>query len=570
MRLSFRPSTLALLAASALVFVGLFVAERSLSRSERANIQADAQESAEVVSTYLSVRAEGLQALHAFYVDESLPPDSGHFARLMDALYGVGQELRSIWLTDSAGVVVRQHYYGSANTDFIIGLDVDTVNYLSVGAAAARARETHRPTMSMSGQLFGSDTGAIIFDPLVVDGVFRGLAAGIVTTSQIRDLFSDRPVPRRRLGLAILTDSLGRDTVATILGQEVDGGAVRIVMAPIQLPGGERWWIAHSYFARSTVQLQLWGVALAALGALALGAWHERRQIRRIADRSRELELLSQELLRANRAKNEFLANVSHELRTPLNAIVGFTELLRDGVYGELSPRQAGPVERIEASASHLRELVDQVLDLARIAADRWEVNAEMVELRQFVLDVATEIEPVLTRKGLGFSLDMGAGTPRLRTDPSSLRQILLNLLANAANFTEQGSVTVSTHVIDATGTGAAVGFMAASEALRAFVAKPAARGGTGRSRGQASDPAVSWVVIQVSDTGPGIAPLDQERIFDEFEQVNAGSRGGAERQGTGLGLPISRRLAQLLGGDLTVESELGRGSIFTVWLPVR
>ncbi len=570
LRLSIRPSTLALLTASAFVFIGLYVAERSLSHSERANIQADAQESAEVVSSYLSVREEGLQALHAFYIDESLPPDSVHFARLMDALYGVGQELRSIWLTDSAGVVVRQHYYGEANTDFIIGLDVDTVSYLSIGVAAATARESRQPSISMSGELFGGDSGAIIFDPLVVDGVFRGHAGGIVTTAQLRELFSGRSVPPRRLSLAIVADSLNKDTIVTISATGVDVAATRVAMAPIELPGGERWWIAHRYVARSPVRVQLWAVALAALGALALGAWHERRQTRRIADRSRELELLSQELLRSNRAKSEFLANVSHELRTPLNAVVGFTELLRDGVYGELTPRQSGPVGRIEASASHLRELVDQVLDLAKIAAGRLEVNAEMVELRQFVLDVASEIEPLLTEKSLGFSLDMGAGTPRLATDPSSLRQILLNLLANAANFTEHGSVTVRTRVIDSPGPGVAAGLMVAAGALGAISAKTTLTSAMGPSRNRTSEPGISWVTIQVCDTGPGIAHRDQERIFDEFEQVNAGSRGGAERRGTGLGLSISRRLAQLLGGDLTVESELGRGSTFTVWLPIR
>jgi signal transduction histidine kinase len=411
-----------------------------------------------------------------------------------------------------------------------------------------------------------------------VGGAFRGFAAGTVTMDQLRALFAGRTTPQRRLGLAILADSLGRDTVLGFPGPRPIGRGLIIARAPVELPGGARWWLAIRYAERSAVRLQLWGVALAALGALALGAWHERRQTRRIADRSQELEHLSHELLRANRAKSEFLANVSHELRTPLNAIVGFTELLRDGVYGELTPRQSGPVGRIEASAAHLRELVDQVLDLARIAAGRLEVNTELVDLRQFVLDVATEVEPLLTEKGLTFSLAIGAGTPRLRTDPSHLRQILLNLLANAVSFTDAGSVTVRTQVVGpgvprasadagaSTGTGGGamvVGMSAFSGGLPA--AAPA-----GRSRGPASNPAVSWVTVQVCDTGPGIAPRDQERIFDEFEQLNAGARGGAERRGTGLGLPISRRLSQLLGGDLTVESEAGRGSTFTIWLPVR
>ena len=146
------------------------------------------------------------------------------------------------------------------------------------------------------------------------------------------------------------------------------------------------------------------------------------RQTRRIADRSRELERLSEELLQANRAKSEFLANVSHELRTPLNAVVGFAELLRDGVYGELTPRQASPVARIEASASHLRALVDQVLDLAKITAGRLEVQPEIVDLRQVALDIGTEMEPLFAEGGLAFSLNLGAAVPRVRSDPVHLR----------------------------------------------------------------------------------------------------------------------------------------------------
>ncbi len=121
----------------------------------------------------------------------------------------------------------------------------------------------------------------------------------------------------------------------------------------------------------------LWGCALGALSALVLALVHERSQARRIAARSDELERLSVELLRANRAKSEFLANVSHELRTPLAAVVGFVDLLRDGAYGELAPRQVAPVERIESSANHLCALVDQILDLSKLAAGRLEVSTE-------------------------------------------------------------------------------------------------------------------------------------------------------------------------------------------------
>src|SRR6058998_1381419 len=159
-----------------------------------------------------------------------------------------------------------------------------------------------------------------------------------------------------------------------------------------------------------------WIVSLATVIGLALILRHERRQARSLVERSKELERLSSELLRVNRMKSEFLANVSHELRTPLNAIVGFVDLLQDGVYGELAPRQSGPVQRIAASAGHLRQLVDQILDLAKIAAGRLEVHPEPVDLGPFVLDVATEVEPLVTERGLALTLAVPNTLPRPRT----------------------------------------------------------------------------------------------------------------------------------------------------------
>src|SRR6478672_12464394 len=191
-----------------------------------------------------------------------------------------------------------------------------------------------------------------------------------------------------------------------------------------------------------------WILSLATVLGLALVLRHERRQARSLVERSRELERLSSELLRVNRMKSEFLANVSHELRTPLNAIVGFVDLLREGVYGDLAPRQVKPVERIEASANHLRHLVDQVLDLAKMAAGRLEVHRESLDVRPFVLDVASEVESLVNEKSLNLSLVMGSALPRIRTDPTHLRQILVNLLGNAIKYTDAGSIVVKTRLI--------------------------------------------------------------------------------------------------------------------------
>ena len=301
------------------------------------------------------------------------------------------------------------------------------------------------------------------------------------------------------------------------------------------------------------MEILLLAVGLITLGVLVGALVRERQQGLRLAERTAELERLSSELLRANRSKSEFLANVSHELRTPLNAIVGFVDLLRDGVYGELTPRQVGPVERVASSANHLRHLVDQVLDIAKMAAGRLEVHTEPIELRPFVLEVVSEVEALVTERNLNLSIAVGVTLPRIRTDPTHLRQILVNLLGNAVKYTPSGGIAVRGKLLSNSGETQAGPRMMAEG---------------GRS-GASSFVAVGWIALQVADTGIGIAAADLDRIFEEFEQVNAGPRGDSMRRGTGLGLAISRRLARLLGGDILVESELGKGSTFTVWLPV-
>jgi len=288
-------------------------------------------------------------------------------------------------------------------------------------------------------------------------------------------------------------------------------------------------------------------IAGAVVLGLALVLQHERRQARRLVERSRELERLSSELLRANRMKNDFLANVSHELRTPLNAIVGFVDLLREGVYGELSPRQVKPVERIEASANHLRHLVDQILDLAKMAAGRLDVHVEPLDIRPFILDVASEVESLVNEKNLNLSLVMGGALPKIRTDPTHLRQVLVNLLGNAIKYTDAGSIVVRTRLFS-NGESLAQG-------LPVVVAATVTD-------------TTSWLSIQVVDSGIGIPMMDQERVFEEFEQIDSGPRADSPNRGTGLGLSISRRLSRLLGGELLLSSEPGKGSTFTLWIP--
>ncbi|HEY9225842.1 MAG TPA: ATP-binding protein [Gemmatimonadaceae bacterium] len=377
-------------------------------------------------------------------------------------------------------------------------------------------------------------------------------AAEIAHDSVIQGMLSRGP--DERAAAALVSD---RDTIVATGDRSAFHGAL-MAIERLTLPTGAKWTlvVAHRHGVEAA-RVLLWTLSLTTVAFLGIGVIRERQQAIRVVERSAELERLYSEVARANTAKSEFLANISHELRTPLNAIVGFVELLKDGVYGDLSPRQVPPVDRIAASATHLRHLVDQVLDIAKIAAGRLEVHPETLVLRSFVLNIASELESLISERGLSLSIAVGASLPRVRTDPTHLRQILVNLIGNAVKYTPSGGIALRARLV---GAPTAVG----SSLLRRHT-PPEDPNLTARS----PDPRRAWIALQVVDTGVGIAPADQARIFEEFEQVNAGPRGDSMQRGTGLGLAISRRLAQLLGGDIRVESQLGKGSTFTLWLPV-
>ncbi len=377
----------------------------------------------------------------------------------------------------------------------------------------------------------------------------HGSLDGLASDSLLLSTLGRAPVDR--VSSAIVA---GRDTILVVGDRSAFArGSIQSVPLDVDAPVPWSFVVAHR-IGVEPLRLILWGLSLGIVTFLGFGAVRERRQAIRVSERSAELERLYSEVARANTAKSEFLANISHELRTPLNAIVGFVELLKDGVYGDLSPRQVPPVDRIAASAGHLRHLVDQVLDIAKIAAGRLEVHSELVVLRPFVLNVASELESLVNERGLSFSIAVGSTLPRLRTDPTHLRQILVNLIGNAVKYTPTGSVAVRARLVPANASRAAAPRRGAPE---------------GRARNGPPDSHRAWIALQVVDSGVGIAPADHGRIFEEFEQVNAGPRGDSMQRGTGLGLSISRRLAQLLDGEITVESELGKGSTFTLWLPV-
>ncbi|HJU67044.1 MAG TPA: HAMP domain-containing sensor histidine kinase [Gemmatimonadaceae bacterium] len=448
-------------------------------------------------------------------------------------------------MSDSTGLVRYQRLFGAEGPMLPPGFDIDTGSALQLSATSAVVRRTGQPAISTAGRILTGEKGFSVVVPLVVGDRIAGFAGGTLTAETLlRQLSRRRPLEDAAVAIVARGD--------TVASQNPHGASKRLhylATNTFHAPGGAEWQVSIARPARDTLaRVAMWMIGLTMIGALSLALVRERREGRRVAERSTELERLSTELLRANRAKSEFLANVSHELRTPLNAIVGFVDLLRDGVYGELAPRQVNPVDRIAGSAAHLRHLVDQILDIAKMAAGRMEMHPEPVDLRPFVIDVASEFEALIGDRGLNLSLAIGGSLPRVRTDPTHLRQILVNLLGNAVKYTPTGGIAVRARVVDERGAGHVVG-------APSLVGAP--QGGQ------------TWIALQIADSGIGIAAPDLVRVFEEFEQVNAGPRGDSMQRGTGLGLPISRRLARLLGGDITVESELGKGSTFTVWIPV-
>jgi len=518
-----------------LMLAGLYLADQTLRRASREQAAVDSRESALVLQRMIDAERAALTAFRGGFFSASAERPTT-LAAIAATLASERPGLLRIWVTDSSGTAIIDTSVAA----------MGATGHTDPTALARRALSTGRPIVT--NQRYGAGAHRlVVVVPLMIEGAPAGAAGGVFDLARLL-----APITAAAQDRASIVVRRGDDT---LLADITSLGPAERMTAGAPIPFGDTWTVDVAYQRSSdALRFAIWSLGLLGIVALGAGMIRERRQAVRISERSAELERLSAELLRANRMKSEFLANVSHELRTPLNAIVGFVELLRDGVYGDLGPRQVPPVERIAASATHLRHLVDQVLDIAKIAAGRLEVHSETIVLRPFVLNVASELESLVSERGLNLSLAVPASLPRVRTDPQHLRQILVNLIGNAIKYTPSGGISVRARLL---GTPRQAG----------VERRPAPDEPTLLAR--APDGNRVWVALQVIDTGIGIAPADQERIFEEFEQVNAGSRADSMERGTGLGLAISRRLSRLLGGDITVDSLHGKGSTFTLWLPV-
>ena len=524
---------------------GLLLLDRSLLKANRNQASLDAQSAALLTESFLTSQTEMLGRIADAVSEKGQAKDSLASRRRVERLIAQIPEFRHAWAVDGSGNlqlnVSEARGQAAMNAEMLSRLQtLQPVSELTIVVLPVAPRHALIALLHARGRgttEVGGVTG-LVFD-------------GAALQSWLQRTQSDT-----RVTVVVMS---GVDTVA-YLGQAGESAQVLSASQKIaRLPTGGTWTVTATHaLTTRTLRWALWIVGTLGVLFLASGLLREQRRALEVADRSLELERLYSDVKRANQAKSEFLANVSHELRTPLNAIVGFVELLRDGFYGDLSPRQVPPVDRIAASASHLRHLVDQVLDIAKIAAGRLEVHSETIVLRPFVLNIASELESLVSEKGLSFSITVGASLPRVRTDPTHLRQILINLIGNAVKYTPTGTLSVRARLVGATLQG---------DVRRSSVTVTDA--GSERVLLARAPRTGTWIALQIVDTGVGIERADLARIFDEFEQVNAGPRGDSMQRGTGLGLAISRRLARLLGGEISVESERGRGSTFTIWLPV-
>jgi PAS domain S-box-containing protein len=257
---------------------------------------------------------------------------------------------------------------------------------------------------------------------------------------------------------------------------------------------------------------------------------------RKVAERTQDLEAARERAEAADQVKSAFLATMSHELRTPLNSILGFTGIILQELAGPLNAEQSKQLGMVQGSARHLLALINDVLDLSKIEAGQLSLQNEPFDLQCSIDRVTALITPLADKKGLCLHVVAPVLLGAMQSDQRRVEQILINLLSNAIKFTERGEVTLSVEIDH-----------------------PAASG---------TSASLSRARIRVSDTGMGIQAQDLSKLFQPFRQIDSGLQ--RQHEGTGLGLAICRRLTDLLGGTIGAESVFGRGSVFTVELPMR
>jgi signal transduction histidine kinase len=393
----------------------------------------------------------------------------------------------------------------------------------AISSSIADAKPVFEVILQSCQRLFTGDIVGVVMvrdDQMLDIGAYSGQGL-----DELRKLFPQPLADASASGRAILEQRIieypdvdAADTPAMTRRNAEIIGFRSIVAAPMISEGHGigALWVARSFTGPFNDKQR---ALLRTFAEQAVIAIQNARLFREIQDKSRQLEI-------ANKHKSDFLANMSHELRTPLNAIIGFSEVLLERLFGDVNEKQADYLKDIHSSGRHLLNLINDILDLSKVEAGRMELEPSTLDLPSAVANAMTLIRERAQRHGIALAMDVDPRLGEIVADERKLKQILLNLLSNAVKFTPDGGR------ID----------------VRAR-----------RTDGK--------VAIAVQDTGIGIAPADQEAVFEEFRQV--GRHYTSKQEGTGLGLALTRRFVELHGGTIRVESEPGKGSTFTFTLPL-
>ena len=376
--------------------------------------------------------------------------------------------------------------------------------------------------VTKAAQLAGTEAGAIyVYDETQNEFRLRatyGMSEELITAMQdqhasISDAVGDLTAAREPNQVADLLDQPSAPVNAIM----IKAGYRARLLVPLLAPDGPVGALVvrrrePGEFPKSTVDL------LQTFAAQSVLAIQNARLFSEIGQKSQQLEVASQH-------KSQFLANMSHELRTPLNAVLGYTELILDSIYGEVPEKARTTLERIQSNGRHLLGLINDVLDLSKIEAGQLTLSLTDYSIKGVVHNVYGAVESLATSKNLALKVELPKDLPPAHGDERRLTQVLLNLVGNAIKFTDTGEVAIRTSIANGSFT------------------------------------------VAVHDTGPGIAERDQGKIFEEFQQADSSIT--KQKGGTGLGLAIAKRIIEMHGGRLWVESELGHGSTFAFTVPV-
>ncbi len=352
-------------------------------------------------------------------------------------------------------------------------------------------------------------------DCVLLDSHLPGLS-GVEVCAQVRSQPGLRDLP-----VVMLTSNEGRDAMIAAIDAGADDFIAKSADFQV-LRARLNAQVRRRHFEEEHRRMR---EELLARQAEAIHANMKASLLKDLERKNEDLEAARLQAEQESQFKSKFLANMSHELRTPLNAIIGFSELLEQELFGPLNDQQKSYLSHVLVSGRHLLSLINDVLDLSKIEAGRVELTKERMAVRDVVHLVGDGVKPLAEKKGIALSLEIDEGLPELVADRLRLNQILYNLLSNGIKFTPDGGSVV----------------------LRA------------QQRGQS-------LIISVKDTGIGIKQADMPRLFREFERIGWGH--GDKSEGTGLGLVLTKRLVEMHGGTISVQSEPGEGSVFTVQLP--